>query len=251
MSSIIYRLFAAACAAVSATALPAAPPAPPPVASQSSVRPDALELARVLNPAEPMIQLAARSFDEAFQQSMAEDGGTEEIDKNLPGFVDALRKAILDVTLADMRSDLPTVHQRYARLLTDRFSADETTELLNFYRSPTGTKIIAAKFANIDIAKLVAQFNENPDAALSKSDIAKANEEAMPGIWKGMSAEDIGALLTFSLRPVARKLQGVAPAMAAIEADIANEPDPTLDAAIEAATQQVYKQFGLDEAVEE
>ena len=146
---------------------------------------------------------------------------------------------------------MPTVRERYARLLTDHFSPEETGELINFYSSPTGTKIIAAKFANIDIAKLVAQYSEDRDAACPADDITKANEEAVPAIWKGMSAQDIGALLTFSLRPVAKKLQGVAPAMAAIEAHIANEPDPTLDAAIEAATQQVYKQFGLEEALQE
>jgi hypothetical protein len=250
MSSIL-RLIAAACAAVSATALPAAQQAGVPAATESAVRQDALELARVLNPAEPMIRLAARSFDQAFEQGMKEDGGREELDRDLPGFVDALRAAVLDVTLADLRADLPTVHQRYALLLTDRFSADETAELINFYRSPTGAKVIAAKFANIDIAKLVAQYNENPEAAVSADDITKANADAVPSIWKGLSAEDIGALLTFSLRPVARKLQVVAPAMAAIEADIANEPDPKLDAEIEAATQRVYKQFGLDEAIEE
>jgi hypothetical protein len=249
--SRILRLIASACAAVSATALPAAQQAATPAASESAVRQDALELARLLNPTEPMMRLAARSFDEAFEQSMKEEGGREELDRDLPGFVDALRKAILDVTLADLRADLPTVRQRYATLLADRFSADETAELLNFYRSPTGTKVIAAKFANIDIAKLVAQYNEGPEAAVSADDIAKANEEAAPSIWKGLAADDIGALLTFSLRPVARKLQVVAPEMAAIEADIANEPDPKLDAAIDEATQRVYKQFGLEEAIEE
>lgn len=215
-------------------------------AQNSAVRQDALELARLLNPSEPLIKLAGRSFDEAFDKGMAADGGSEELEKAYPGFVAALRQTIRETTLADLRADMPGLHQRYARFFASNFTAAETAELLRFYRSPTGTKVIQAKFDNIDVSKMSDRFAEDPNAKLSSGDIKAMSDSAIPGALKGMSAEDIKALIAFGLQPVGRKLKSVAPQMAQIEAEIANEADPELDAAIEAATRDIYKRFGIE-----
>ena len=230
--------------AVPAHALAA--PAATAATREEAVREDALELARLLNPADLLMGLAGRSFDEAFDKGMAAEGSSETLEKEFPGLIAELRQAIREATLADLRADMPVLHRRYAKFFGASFTPDEIAELLAFYRSPTGAKIIRAKFASLDVSTLSDRFAVDQNAKLSAGDVRDLNQGAMPGVWKDMSADDIKALMAFGLNPVAKKLKAIAPQMAEIEADIANEPDRALDAAIEAATRKVYELHGLD-----
>lgn len=243
MRSLFIRICGLLLMAASSHAI-AAPPAPG--SKDAAVREDALELARLLNPADQLISLAGRSFDEAFDKGMAAEGGGEALEKAFPGMPAELRRAIRETTLADLRADMPAIHRRYAGFFGASFTPEEVAELLAFYRSPTGAKIIQAKFANLDVSKVTDRFAEDPEAKLTAGDVNALNNSAMPGVWKDMSADDVRALMAFALRPVARKLKAAAPQVAQIEAEIANEPDPALDAAIEAASRKVYERFGLN-----
>ncbi|HEU0310149.1 MAG TPA: DUF2059 domain-containing protein [Sphingomicrobium sp.] len=216
-----------------------------PSANDQAVRGDALELARLLNPEEPMVELARRGFDQAFDQGLAGNGEVEELEREHPGFLAELRGATRDALVEDLRSDMPSIHRRYARFFSARFTPDEIAELTDFYKSPAGARIIEAKFANLDISGLVGKVAENEDAKVSAADIEAINDGATSGMWKGMTAADMKSVLLFGLRPVARKLQEAAPAIAEIETEIANEPDSGLDAAIEAASRKVYDRYGL------
>lgn len=233
-------------AAASTFCLPVTAQTGPAAAQASPVREDAVELARLLNPSDTLIGLAGRSFDDAFDKGMASNGGSDALEKAYPGIVAALRQAVRETTLADLRADMPSLHQRYARFFASNFTAPETAELLRFYRSPTGAKIIQAKFASLDVSNLTDRLAENPDAKLSAEDMKAMSDGAVPGALKDMSADDIKSLIAFGLLPVGRKLKSLAPQMAQIEAEIANEPDPQLDAAIEEATRKVYERFGVD-----
>ena len=216
------------------------------VSRTAEVRQNALELARLLNPAEPFISAAGRSFDDAFDKRLAAEGGADELEKGYPGFIAELRTAIREATLADLRSDLPTFHERYARVFAESFTAEELGELIAFYRTPAGGRIIQSKFANIDVSNVIDRIGDDPDGKVSAGDVQAIGRQAGAGTLKDMSAEDFQAVMLFGLRPVARKLRDAAPRLAEVEAEIANEPDPALDQAIEAASQKVYQRFGLE-----
>jgi hypothetical protein len=209
-------------------------------------REDALELTRLLNPAGPMAELAARGFDQAFDQGVA-GGEMAALEKEHPGLIAELRKAARDVVIADVRASMPAIHRRYARFFSDHFTPAEIAELTQFYRTPTGAKIIQTKFAKIDVSGVVEKVTEDPNAKISSADVEAMNKGVVSAMWQGMTAADLQVVMAFGLRPVARKLKEAAPAMAAIEAQIANEPDPALDAAIEEATRKVYERYGLAE----
>lgn len=209
-------------------------------------RPDALVLAQLLNPAGPLVALAERSFDEAFDQGLKR-GEMDALEKEHPGILAELRKITRDVVVADLRADVPSIQRRYARFFADHFTPAETAELTEFYRTPTGAKIIESKFASVDVSDLVGKVAEDPNVKVTTSDIEAMNSGAAAGMWKGMNAEDIKSVLAFGLRPVARKLNAAGDALAQIETEIANEPDPSLDAAIDEATRKVYERYGLTE----
>lgn len=194
-----------------------------------------------------MVELARRGFDQAFDQGLSGDGEVDELEMEHPGFLAELRGATREAVVADLRADMPSIHRRYARFFAGRFTPDEIAELTGFYKSPAGMRIIQAKFANLDIAGVIGKVAETENAKVSAADIEAINDGATSGMWKGMTAEDMKSVLLFGLRPVARKLQDAVPAIAEIETEIANEPDPELDAAIEAASRKVYERFGLAE----
>lgn len=243
-------LCASAAGALAAPLENSPPAGPAPVAAAAKNKPapaqgDALELARLLNPEDLMLAVGARSFDQAFDKGMAGEGGGEAIEKEYPGLVAELRQATREVTLADMKADMPAIHRRYARLFAESFTTEELAELVAFYKSPAGLRIIKAKFANLDVSGMVDRFGEDPDAKMTASDVDAINDGATSGLLKDMSAEDFQAMLMFGLRPVGRKLRSVTPRIAEIEAEIANEPDPELDSAIEEASRKVYERHGL------
>jgi hypothetical protein len=227
----------------------AAAPAPANLAAASheaSVRQDALELAQLLNPTEPLIALAGKGFDQAFDKSLTSEGGANELETEHPGIVADLRSAIRDTATADFRADMPVLHRRYAAFFAETFTPQETAELIEFYRSPVGAKVIQAKFANLDVSGLTEKFAKDANAKMSVEDVNELRDNAEGGMWKDMSADDVQKIMLFGLKPVARKLSGATARMAEIETEMANEEDPVLDRAIGAATRKVYERYGIE-----
>lgn len=211
------------------------------------VREDALELAQLLNPPGSLMAIAALTFDQAFDKGLGSGEEIEKLEKDHPGMVAELRRVTKEATLADLKADMPAIHRRYARFFASSFTPDELAELTAFYRSPTGVKIIEAKFANIDTSDMVNRIADDPEAKMTADDVEAINDGAVAGVWKGMSASDIVALMSFGTRPVAKKLKSAAPQIAQIEAEIANEPDPELDAAIDDAMAKIFERYGVGE----
>ena len=105
-------------AAAATVSLPAAAQTGAALTEVGPVREDALELARLLNPSETLVRLAGRSFDEAFDKGMASknDGGAEALEKAYPGIIAALRDAIRETTLADLRAEKDTAEERWLQV---------------------------------------------------------------------------------------------------------------------------------------
>lgn len=208
-------------------------------------REDAMVLARLLNPEELLVELAGRSFDEAFVAGLKRpDSDLIALDRKHPGLLADLRQATRSAVMAHVRAIVPGTHRRHARFLSGYFTPAETTELAEFYRTPTGTKVVRAKFGAIDIKDMVAKVAEAPAAKVTSTDIA-AMDPGDNAVWKQMTAEDTRAVLAFGLRPVARKMLAAGEGLAQIEADIANEPDPAMETAIEEASRLVFARHGV------
>src|SRR5262245_29262247 len=111
---LVFAGFGAALLATT-TAVVAAEPVRSAAQNGMEVRADALELAQLLNPTEPMVALAGKSFDQAFDKGMAAEGGAAELEKEYPGIVAELRRASREASIANVRSRLPALHRRYGR----------------------------------------------------------------------------------------------------------------------------------------
>ena len=228
-----------------AAATPAAPSAAPPspTVADAPVRADALELVRVLNPEGLMAEMVVRNFTDSMRLAIKASDDYRALEKEYPGISEALIEAMAGAMQADFVADLPAVRFRYARFYADRFSPDETAQLMHFYSSGAGQRLVRAKFSKLDATPMVGEFVENPDTAVSKDHIRDLNRAATMSMIGDMSDEDRAALMQFAKQPVFVKLAQARGDIEQLEADIANEADPELDKALEAATNAVFLKF--------
>lgn len=224
-------------------AAPSPPPSPSVQAADEALRADAMELARVLNPEGPMIEMAVANFGASMRSVMETSDEYRTLEKEYPGISEALVEAMIQAMRADLVAGMPALRRRYARFYAEQFSPGETAQLIGFYSSKAGQRLIAAKFSKLDAKPLMSEFAEAPDTQVSKQHIRDLNRAATNSILPEMSSEDRAALLEFAKQPVFIKLTKARGAFEQLEAEIANEPDPELDQALEAATNAVFLKF--------
>jgi len=229
--------------AAAVPAAPSVPPAPSQTSAEHPVRADAMQLVRVLNPEGPMIEMVVRNFSEGMQSVIKANDDYKSLEQEYPGISQALVEAMSKAMKADMIADMPALRRRYARFYADQFSPAETADLMRFYSSSAGQRLIAAKYSNLDATPLVSELAEAPDNQVSRQHISDMNRAATRSIVDGMSEGDKAALLDFAQQPVFIKLTKARGAIEQLEADIANEADPELDKALEAATNAVFLKF--------
>jgi hypothetical protein len=220
----------------------------PPVAGrpEAPIRADSMELARILNPEGPMVEMITRNFSDSMRSVIESNEDYRTLEQDYPGISKAMVESMTEAMRADAIADLPHERRRYARLYAEHFTPGETAELMHFYTSSAGQRLIAAKFAKLDVKPLMAEFTENPDAEVSQQHIRAMNRAATSTIVGEMSPDDRAALLAFAKSPVFVKLAAARGAIQKLEADIANEPDPQLDKALEAAADAVMAKFTGD-----
>lgn len=226
-----------------AVAQPATAPAVPTAVGEAPARADAMALAKVLNPEGPTIEMLVRSFESTLRSTVKGSENYQALERDHPGISDAVVDAMLKVAKADAVADMPKLRQRYANFFASRFSPEETAEMMRFYSSPAGQRLVMAKFAKLDAGLAASGIAKNPEAAVSSGQIREMNRTAANSISNEMSAEDLAALAAFAQTPVFAKVTQARPAMEQLEADIANEADPELDAALEAAVMEVMTKF--------
>lgn len=224
-------------------ATPSSPPQPVPARPEAPIRADAMELARILNPEGPMIDMVTRNFGDSMRSVIESNEDYQTLEQEYPGISRAMVESMTEAMRVELIADLPENRKRYARLYADHFTPGETAELMDFYTSSAGQRLIAAKFAKLDAKPLVVEFTEDPDAQVSQEHIRAMNRAATSNIVGEMSPEDREALLAFAKSPVFSKLTAARSAIEKLEAEIANEPDPHLDQALEAAADAVMVKF--------
>ena len=210
---------------------------PPNAYTTGPVRPDALDLVKLMMPEDLCLKMIEHVTLTGFNAGVEEGG---ELDERL---LDTLRKELPSLAREHERVALPTTYDRYARAVGDHFSPGELKQLATFYRTRTGQKVIVGKFAGIDLDEMLRKWNSDPDAKVTTSDIEGINRRAVVKMMEHFDAADQDALLAFMQQPVFKRLLAFNQTLVALEAQIAAEPDPDLDAKIEAIVDSALARF--------
>jgi hypothetical protein len=227
-------------AAPSAPAPPSAPSTqllPPAAFTSGPVRADARRLAELLMPEDLYLDAMERAVATALVHAEA---GFEHVD---PALLKALTSELGKVTRLHQQANMPATYDRYGRALASHFTVDDVTKLAGFYGSRPGQKLIVGKLAGLDISIMLHKWIEDPDADLTDADLKSLNRNAVSKVFEHLDKSDISALLAFARTPVFARLTAFVPTMTALETQIASEPDPELDAKMEAAVNAVMARF--------
>lgn len=236
---------------LSALLLGAAPistePRPPAASSSVSalapVPANASTLAALLNPEQGMVAVAVRVFETGFHGAIEQGAGGSEVFAEFPGLAEAIVERCRPLVAKYTRDSVPAVQDKSARFFMSRFSPAEIDQLLLFYRSPVGTKVIAGMFAGVDGADVAADIVDRESGEVKSADISKLVGSALMRIAPSFTQDDKAALIAFGTSPVGRKMNSLTPEIMAFNTQIANEPDPELDAALDKVIEEVTTDF--------
>jgi hypothetical protein len=161
------------------------------------------------------------------------------LEKTSPGILAELQDAVKAATATMRARAYRKTLERYARLYSQSFTPAETTELAKFYRTPTGQKLIAAKYASVATGDLPL------DRDTTTQDVSRVNKKAVGSVMDHMGGDDMIELMKFGTMPAFRKLKSLTPIVNQLEAEMANEENPEAEEAVASAIASVMQRRGL------
>ena len=215
-------------------------------ALQSQLKPvsaRAMALSRMLNPEREMRQVTERGFDAGFAAGKAADPAAAAVYAEHPGLEETIRVAGRKAVAANLDRIIANAQAKFARFYDERLTQDELQEMILFYGSPTGQKVVAGMYAGLDMTQLVQRMGPDGERDISGSDVGALNRATVVRILPSFTAADRTALLKFSTTPTFVKLRSILPDFQGLVASVANQPDPLLNAAIEKEVGKAVEEF--------
>ncbi len=202
-------------------------------------RADAMAFAETTMPEKPFQDMMVGMIDRGFKEGLGE--GVPALEKASPGIVAELQEAIRNATAPMRTGAYRQTLERYARLYSQSLTPAETAELGQFYRTPTGQKLIAAKYASL------ASGDVPLDRDTTAQDVSQINKKAVNSALGQMDGTDMIELMKFGTMPAFRKLKSLTPIVNQLEVDMANEGQPEAEEAVANAVASVMKRRGLSD----
>jgi hypothetical protein len=222
------------------------PATPPPVVTPAvdlgslksgPYRSDAMAFAQATMPEKPFQDMMTAMMDRGFREGLGD--GASALEKASPGILAEMQEAIKNATAAMRVHAYRDTLERYARLYSQSFTPAETAELATFYRTTTGQKLIAAKYASL------ASGDIPLDRDTTSQDVSQINKNAVGSVMSHMNGDDMIELMKFGTMPAFRKLKSLTPVANQLEAEMANEENPEAEEAVANAIAAVMKRRGL------
>ena len=233
---------------LAATSL-AAPAIPPPVATSESKAVDpaakaaALKLADILYSKQSQVVMAQRIADRDLASAFRANPDLQFLDKEYPGFTDAILEEVKPALVRFTLKELPAYHDRVASLIASRLSAAEIEDLTKFYLTPTGQKLINGMQQNASLGSTLDEIMANPDKPTSYSAVMADHKAGADAAKKLIDESDHPALREFARKPYFTRVAVMGPAMRKLEQDFSNEPAPEFEAEIEAIMTATFAKF--------
>ena len=200
-------------------------------------RADAIALAEATMPEKPFKDMIAAMMDRGLREGLGEDASA--LEKASPGILAEMQGAVKSSMSTLFARAYHDTLERYARLYSQSFTPAETAELAKFYRTPTGQKLIAAKYSSLAVGDIPL------DRDTTTQDVSQVNKKAVGSIMDHLDGNDMIELTKFGALPSFRKLKSLMPIVNRMEAEMANEPNPEADEAVANAVGSVMKRRGL------
>ncbi|MDB5679291.1 DUF2059 domain-containing protein [Sphingomonas bacterium] len=185
-------------AAVSMAPQVTAPVAPPIVASADSIRHGkAVELAKLLNPESRLIDPSGDDYVANTKAVLIARGKLNDLEAQYPGVIEAMLRASVSTMNTQTRRRVPVLWDRLADIYMAAFTSAELDQMLTFYGSPTGQRMMASLDTRMKPKAMMGDMVKNDDFSVSVGSLQSDLRATVPGVVADMSATDKTALLIF------------------------------------------------------
>jgi hypothetical protein len=228
------------CLASATFAAPTASPAPTPKDPrpelvQSAVSANALHLSNLLNPTDKLLEVGMKGFETGFDNAVKGKPDDAAFFQKYPGLREVLMAAAEPVVRKHLAARIPVKQRRFAQFYDGKFSPEEIDQLVTFYSSPTGHKVIEAMYSGTNLDQLTKTIAQQGDKPLTAKDVGELNRAATAHLPDSFDADDWKAIFMFSVTPAHAKLIQIVPEFNQLLAEIENEPDPAMEAEVAGA----------------
>lgn len=202
------------------------------------------EIATLLNSREITLSQTSRMFDETMPKVLAANADYQVIEKAYPGYTAAILTAMRPEIERDLAERLPVLWARLGGVYADAMSEGEMRDALAFYRTPTGSWLIAQVVAGSDPTALIQRSIADPDAKVGANDLRDAiTKPAISRLSKDMTPERAKDILRFGATSAGQKLRAANPRLLEAAAGWSNEMSAQSGKRLEATVLQAAKQF--------
>lgn len=225
-------------------AAPAAHGQAAPIAKAEMPQPaNAMLLSRMLNPEDKILEASEEAFKTGFKSALANDRETSATFDEHPKLLDAIFDAALPVVRKHVRTDVPELQRTFARFYASKFTQADIDQLIAFYGSPTGAKLVAGMYAGLDMDKLVEAVGPDGTKPVSNDDMRGMLTSTAMRILPAFNEADRKAFATFTKTQLFLKVRAATPEMIKLMTEIANQPSTELDAEIEQVIGRVVSDY--------
>jgi hypothetical protein len=216
----------------------------PPTSRAQAVDPramqSALRLARLIIQEQAQIDATLRMVDTSFIPVLAADESVKALEAEHPGMLKRIADDLRPIFVRYTRRILPAYIERYAAVYAADFSAEELDDLYKLYASPAGQRLIAKMIDNMSVDTALKEAVSDPDAETSLSAVNADHKRSAAAALKQVSDDDKKAFAMLMTKPYFPRMAKIGAKLRKLEQDMINEPDPALDAEIEATIKKSF-----------
>jgi hypothetical protein len=197
---------------------------------------NAVRLSRLLNPEDKLLDVAMRGFQVGIDTTLKKNPDDAALFDQNPGLLNAIVEAGKPIVRKHVVAAIPVQQRRYADFYARKFSVAEIDQLIAFYSTPTGMKVVAAMYDGLDLNKMADTLvTKDGDAKITTDTVGTIAQSAAGRVLPGLDGDDWKALVIFMGTPAYGKLKTVLPELRQLSADVGNEADPAMDAELNKA----------------
>ena len=216
---------------VLAAAAPAAPTgAQVTAATPASIQARAERLAEAVTPRARFVALEVSGARQGFEAGVASDPDASAQDR-------AMFKAVWAAAEPEFRrssdAGYPALIAQLANVYAKRLNAAEIDALLHFYATPTGQKLIAAMYANVDLSPVLDEFAGQEQPKVSAGAVAEVQDRARERAVEQITPADHPALEALGRSVDMAKMHAVAAEVQSLTMNWINKEDPEFDARLQ------------------
>ena len=182
--------------ALLAAAPASAASAPPEIAASAEARTNASRLSQLVAPREIMVPLNMTWGERAVVAVPLQNEDAKALEAAYPGIHAAMWLAAKAEMQRQIEADLPRLWARMERVYLAELTPNQIDGVLRFFQTPTGQRMIAGMYSNIDLNGAIETMT--PDGGISESALDKASEQARRKAVAGLypDPEDLAILST-------------------------------------------------------